>query len=58
MLEIGSDGRFFETFLKNNKHNLDISVIDISSKAIELINKKFQSINTYCDDFFYLLKIK
>ena len=58
MLEIGSDGRFFETFLKNNKHNLDISVIDISSKAIELINKKFQNINTYCDDFFLFAKNK
>ena len=33
MLEVGTDGRFFETFLKNNNHNLNISVIDISSKG-------------------------
>ncbi len=52
MLEVGTDGRFFETFLKNNNHNLNISVIDISSKAIEIINNKFKNINTFCEDFF------
>ena len=52
MLEIGTDGRFFETFLKKNNKDLKISVVDISSKAIEIINKKFKNINTYCADFF------
>jgi len=52
MLEVGTDGRFFETFLKNKNHNLKISVVDISPKAIEIINKKFKSINTFCEDFF------
>lgn len=52
MLEVGTDGRFFETFLKNKNHNLNISVVDISPKAIEIINKKFKSINTFCEDFF------
>ena len=38
--------------LNYNNHNLNISVIDISSKAIEIINNKFKTINTFCEDFF------
>ena len=52
MLEVGSDGRFFETFTKNNNLDLNISVIDISQTAINMIKKKFPTINSYCEDFF------
>ena len=52
MLEVGSDGRFFETFTKNIDHDLEISVVDISNIAIRMIEKKFPKIKTYCDDFF------
>lgn len=51
MLEIGSDGRFFESFTKNKNLNLDITAIDISQISIDMIKKKFPFINAYCEDF-------
>lgn len=53
MLEVGSDGRFFETFFKkSNINDLNVSILDLSVNAINIIKNKFPNINAICEDFF------